>query len=874
LDNSLTPSGVHGTLAPVNPVVICDAKEANGIMFTKMWRRTGLAAPRIVEPFSKIPDDADFLILVGESLLNQFKGDGDLFRWMGRRTTVEMQGRTLPAMFCQRPSLLVPRFMGDDEPKSQLYRKPSRFQGAWVRWMQRAWSGKWPHSEPVTYIEDPLTSHWDRIVEEYLAAKSPISIDIETAYKIKVTDDEDQEEVELKTGAILRISFSYKPFHAVSVPWTGQYLHGIRKLLAAPETIWWNGANFDVPRLRKEGCCIDGIVYDAMDAWHLLESQEPAGLEYVSTEYTDVAPWKHLNTSKFGWYSCADADIALRNFLGIKKDLEHFGMWQLFLEDSVELMPILDRAGQRGNAIDRDYSVNLKEELIREKTRLNAEVQPLIPTNLLPRDRRLTLPFGSADIDHARSHPELVVLRDSRRFEPVYVEKEGPVCNVCGTLASNRTEHHKGGKKNPCKAGKIEKAPWTFVEWDEILPFNLASHTQIKEVIRSYGHPLGINRKETDKNGKYKESANRKHLEKLFTAHNATHPFYAIKIEEAKVSKTLSTYCAVDLVEDDGLLHTHFTNTPWSWRLASTAINMQTWGKRESNPWAKKARRQVVARDGYVFVEADSTSIEAIITGFSIGDDNFIQVAKESIHAYLCCQELGLPFDTHHIELVKSKYEGLYSQFKTAVYLLLYGGDPYLMFMENPKLFPTIEAAREIQEKIFRILPKLKAFQESIRDRAKKEGTIRGLFGHRASFYDVYTFRKNKKDEIILDELGEPKLKLGTDAKSVLAFTAQNAAGKFGRDSLRMMGNSKWAEFMTAACFVHDGYLLEVPEELKYEAEQFLVDTLTRPVPELGNLRIPCESGFGYNWASADPKFKTFLDGNPRGMTTYRKVMV
>lgn len=879
----------------MNPVLICSDKEADSVMFDKMWQRTQLPIPRRIRPFEKIPTDADFLLVFGEENLLALKGESDLFRWMGRKTSVTTQGRTFDACFMQSPSLLLPKFVSKDdesEPKNQLYRKPSRFQGIWVHWVQRALQNKWPENKPVNYLVDPVWGTWDRWVGEALDSGLPPSTDIETAYKIKVTDDEDQEEgelIEIKSGAILRISFSITPFSAVSVAWDGRYLPHIKKLLASRETIWWNGANFDVPRLREEGMEIPGTVYDAMDAWHLLESQLPNGLEFVSTEYTPFPGWKHLNNSDFGFYSCRDSDAALQNFLGIKKDLEHFEMWNLFLEDSVELMPMLVNAGKRGNEIDVPFSVALKAELQREKIRLNELVQPLIPDHIFPTKRTINRPFDAAEIDGNASVNERIKLCDGRTFRPAYETKIGKICSACNVLAGNKTEHYKGGKKNPCKAkgGDIVQDLWTFVEWDEVLPFNLASHHQIKELIRSYGHPLGINRKEIDKTtGKYRESANRKHLEKLMAKYNDTHPFYKIKIEEAKVSKTLSTYCAVDLVEADGLLHTHFVNNPWSWRLASTAINMQTWGKRESNPWAKKARRQIKARPGYIFVQADSTSIEAILTGFLISDPEFIQVAKESIHAYLCCQELKIPFTTENIELVKSKHKGLYNQFKIAVYLLLYGGDPYLMFMENPDLFPTLDHAKEIQTKIYTILPKLKEWQEAQREKAKKEGVIRGIYGHRFCFYDVYTFKRDKQGEIILDSKGYPKLKLGTDSKSVLAASAQNGAGKFGRDSLRLIGKSKWAQYMTAAVFVHDGYMLEVPDgsipeigpDMRYEAEQFLVDVLTREVPEMGNLRIPCESDMGYNWADCemdkDPAKRTFEDGNPLGMKTYRKVMV
>jgi DNA polymerase I-like protein with 3'-5' exonuclease and polymerase domains len=860
---------------PNSPLIISDAQELRSVMFQKMEQRTGIPFPKVISPTSPIPSETDFLIFFGENLLKQYKNEDDLFRWMGRKTSVRIASKDYPCTFLQRPSLLLPRYQLDDEPKSQLFHRPNRFQGIWVHWMQRALMGTYPQDQKPHYIVDPSLSIWEHWVKEALASELPLSCDIETAYKVKIKDEEEFEETELQTGAILRISFSYKPFHAISVAYGQPYFNGIFKLLKeAKETIWHNGANFDVPRLRQEGISVNGVVMDCQDAWHLLESQLPKGLEFVSTEYTPFEPWKHLNNADFGFYSCRDADAALQNFYGIKKDLEYFGMWNLFLEDSVELMPILERAGKKGNAIDVEYSERLKAELKAEKERLTGEVQQHIPFPIFPRKRFVKQPFEDSSVTGAKGFLDntsgIILTVDGRKYEPVKVVKEGKVCSHCNQIVGNKTEHFKGGKKNPCKAASatINKEEVEQLEWNEILPFNLGSHTQIKELIRHYGHELGYDRKTEQ------ESANRKHLEKLQSKWGDKYPFYGIKIEEAKVSKTLSTYCAVDLVEADGLLHTHFVNNPWSWRLASTAINMQTWGKREGNPWAKKARRQIIARPGHVFVQADSTSIEAILTGFLINDPNFIQVAKESIHAYLCCQELGLEFNNTNIELVKAKHKNLYNQFKTAVYLLLYGGDPYLMFMENPKLFPTKQAAEDIQTKIYTILPKLKEWQDSLREKAKKEGSIRGIYGHRACFYDVYTFKRNKIGEIITDYNGNPKIKLGTDSKSVLAFPAQNGAGKFGRDSLRIIGNSIWGQFMTAACFVHDGYMLEVPEALKFEAEQFLVDVLTRPVPEMGGLRIPCESDMGLNWADVDPEMKTFKDGNPDGMKTYRKVMV
>lgn len=157
---------------------------------------------------------------------------------------------------------------------------------------------------------------------------------------------------------------------------------------------------------------------------------------------------------------------------------------------------------------------------------------------------------------------------------------------------------------------------------------------------------------------------------------------------------------------------------------------------------------------------------------------------------------------------------------------------------------------------------------------AKKNTYLTSPWGYRHYFYDVYTFKRNKEGKIQYNDDGAPMIKLGKDGKRCLAFEPQNCAAAFGRDTLVMIGTSKWGQYMSANVFVHDGYTLEVPIDLKDEAEQFLVDTLTRAVPQLGGLRIGCETEMGYNWADVDPNCKFWADGNPTGMKVVRKVEV
>ena len=602
-----------------------------------------------------------------------------------------------------------------------------------------------------------------------------------------------------------------------------------------------NCVAFDLPRLRAEGIEVGGRVYDYQDGWHLLQSDLPKGLEWVSSFYTDYAPWKHLSDQSLARYAAIDVDVALQNARGIEADLRKAGQWTLFERHVVDLMPLLARAGRRGNRIDLAYQADLVADMQAEKGRLTDTAQAHVPRDLKPRTTQATQPEPGIDHD--------VVL------VPATVKQ----CSKCLQTITNKSAHLKGGKKNPCHGADIQLVPGDKPTYAIVEPFNLGSSAQLALYATAHAHPVGFNPKTKQ------PSMDKTQLEKLHKAVGATHPVYGLALDYSRVAKTLSTY--IYQPDAEGLIHTQYVNAPSTGRLASRNYNLQNVGKRESNPWAKKARRQIVAREGHIFVQADSTSIEAVVTGYLIGDPTFVEVAKQSIHAYLTCKELGWAFTPETIEQVKREHKALYNQFKTAVYLLLYGGDPYLMHMTNPELFPTKRSAQDIQRKIFALMPALPAWQTRVREQAKREGVLQSPWGYRHHFYDVYTFKRDGQGRITLDEQGAPEIKLGQDAKRALAFIPQNCAGAFCRDSLLQIGESSWGAYMPANVSVHDGYLLEVPEAMADAAEAFLIKVLTRPVPELGGLQIPCETDRGYNWADWSPD-------NPRGMRPGHKVLV
>ena len=838
-------------------IVVTPQSDTKGAMWQKMWERAGIAPSSVqvlpledwrpTEPGKRpVPESVHTILTMGEQAMNVVAMQSDLFRWRGRTQAIYNWGLPCTVVSTMRVTELLP-FLGASKAErnvSQLRNRPARYQGVWIRDVQYALKqGGVIHRYSDNYLLDPVDRlQWQRYVDSVLSAGQQLSFDIETQYTPKGLKSEEDTETGIAEGAMLRIAFSHGPHTGASVSWQHQYMDGIRALLESDlPKVGWNCLAFDVPKLESEGLRVGGRIRDYQDAWHLLESDLPKGLEWTSSFYTHVAPWKHLSDINLARYAAMDADIALQNALGIERDLRHYGQWDLFERHVTDLMPILRRAGQRGNAIDLEYQAVLRAEMEAEKQRLRDEADRLVPRHVKPRARVATPP--ATEVDH----------------DVVKVPAKVKTCSICGAEMPNKAAHTKGGKKNPCAKATTVEVDGERPMYDIVVPFNLGSSDQMQAYAKFFNHPLGWN----PKTQAVTMDAN--HIEKLADKYGTNHPIYGAQLEYSKVSKTLSTYMYAP--DDLGLIHTSYVNAPSTWRLASRDYNLQNVGKRETNPWAKKARRQIVARPGHVFVQADSTSIEAVVLGVLIDDPEFVRVAKKSIHAYLCCQELKWDFTDDAISRVKKEQKDLYNQFKTAVYLLLYGGDPYLMHMTNPAVFPTVQSAQLIQRKIFKIMPKLEQWQARTREQAKREGVLQTPWGYRHRFYDVYTFKRDDQGNILYDEEGKPKMKMGQDSKRALAFIPQNCAGAFCRDTLVLIGQSKWGQYMPANVSVHDSYCLEVPEELADAAEQFLVNTLTRPVEMLGGVRIGCEVDRGYNWAD-------WSEDNPRGMKVQRKVEV
>lgn len=200
---------------------------------------------------------------------------------------------------------------------------------------------------PARLVVDPEPAWYERWVDDHLAkvAADPdgVHFAIDTEFKEKI-GGQDESEIDLKSShgsPLLRVNGANSKLEGWTVPYTDTYIRITEKLLAGLAKLrgimWaWNKyADWD--HLAAAGHTLDGIeCYDAMWAWHYLQSDLPRGLGFVSPLASDFGPWKHWAKMKDqeGPYAAADGVQTWRVGPGwILPALIRSGMWEIFVMD-------------------------------------------------------------------------------------------------------------------------------------------------------------------------------------------------------------------------------------------------------------------------------------------------------------------------------------------------------------------------------------------------------------------------------------------------------------------------------------------------------------------------------------------------------------
>lgn len=359
-----------------------------------------------------------------------------------------------------------------------IQRGNSRWSAAFIADLQKAveLSRSGLPAQFVDYGLDPRPDFALAWAKDYLTALAAdpglyLAFDIETPGKGNDEEDLDADgDAPDRTWRIERIGFSYRGLHGISFPWAPEYLAAVRLLLgSAGAKVVWN-AGFDVPRLRRAGIHIAGIIHDGMVAWHVLHSDLPKSLKFVATFTCPWQPaWKHLSGARPAFYNCTDADVELRSMLRIEQDLRQGQLWDVYERDVVQLEPILAHMTARGMPLDAEVRADRARRLAERLAATREEMEAAVPMEA----RRIAHVY--------KEPPQSISGLHSRPGTRVV-----PVCVACGARRP-RKDHFRVLKKkvNPCAAAGTRESE---VRVDEY--YRLADFTPSRDQLTRYHHFL------------------------------------------------------------------------------------------------------------------------------------------------------------------------------------------------------------------------------------------------------------------------------------------------------------------------------------------------------------------------------------------------
>jgi DNA polymerase-1 len=228
----------------------------------------------------------------------------------------------------------------------------------------------------------------DKLVSRLLAANE-FAVDLETSAK------------EVMICELVGISLSSSPAEAYYMPVGHRGLSQISQLPLAQvitklkpvledakiPKIAQNG-KFDMTVLAEYGINLKNLTFDTMLAAYLL-GEKSIGLKALAfnklgvemTPITDLIGKgaKQLSMDmatieEVADYACADADITLRLKSVLDTELREEGLWQLFSEIEMPLVPVLVAMERNGVAIDVELLRDMSNSLGKDMLRLEAEI--------------------------------------------------------------------------------------------------------------------------------------------------------------------------------------------------------------------------------------------------------------------------------------------------------------------------------------------------------------------------------------------------------------------------------------------------------------------------------------------------------------------
>lgn len=691
--------------------------------------------------------------------------------------------------------------------------------------------------ENPPYILDPDPTAFDSWLNGYLqVAKDPevyLSYDIETPYKVGKSEDAIDKEDEQDENAILRISFSYKPGDAVSIPWNSEYFHAIEKAFnGMVQGVGWNNSKFDDYKLEANGVRLQGKRIDGMLAWHVLNTSMPKGLGFVTPYYAQkVAMWKHLSGVDPVFYSAKDPDMALRCWLGIKQNLIENNLWSVFENHVIKVHEIFDYMSRQGVCLDTALRAEAELKVGEMLEVTEAKIENEVPDQLKDEQVYRKVPTG---------HFDGVSVRRTGVGTDVY-------CANCGLFRPAKNHFAKTKKKeNPCHKAEVIEMPG--IEYFRPLEWKIS-----KKSLLGYQSALGhIAMRDREGSITFDENAILRLMKKY-----PKDPLYPLVLDQRGLQKLLSTNIGITQwdgtikgglpVGKDGKVHTTFTSNPSTLRSASQRPNLQNQPrpKGPDDP-ATLIRNLFVASPGHILWASDYSGIEAVLVGYSAAAPGYMRLALRDVHSFYTAYALheldgrvggnDLPLlswddDKLFSRLADIKKEFKYERnnlYKHLVHAINFGqgapGAQEKILNETGITFPlaTIKRVMDIYKRLF---PEIPRWHQSTLLQVERDGFLRNAFGYIHRFTKPFDYEKVG---------GKWQKKQGSQANEIWAFQPQSNAAAIIKMAMSRIYFDRFEEAgQYLRLLIHDELWFDTPLDKLDKVAYTVTEEMRRPIPEL-----------------------------------------
>lgn len=633
-------------------------------------------------------------------------------------------------------------------------------------------------------------------------------------------------------ASITTVQFSLAPGTGVSAEWSGEVKQLVQEIFDLPnQKISWNGWQFDEVVLRTHGINIPILSLDLMWAWHFHQPDLPAHLQGVASVYHFPFPWKHMAGSDLSFYGCCDVDVLHWIYKGLLRDMQRMGTWEGYLNYGVAFRPVLNEMEQRGIPVSREKLGILREWLTQEVDRMDAELQPLIPRDiLLPVKKE---PYSGIPNDAKAAikvaHPTIAELSKAKQGAALKtLTLDDPIVRQC-------IEARGYGVRE----GKVWKL--------DTQPFNPRSPLQIVSYLKSQGYKVPVKFKDG------KDSTGDKDLNRLEVA--TKDPAISL-IRSIKAYSKMGNAYAGRIEEDgsivggwnpgaDGRLRATFTFGPATWQLAARNPNVLTTPKRRKE-LAKKFRQCIEAPPGYMLVSFDFKSFHALTTALEARDPLLMRLSSIDVHSFVAghmvkypgietCTDLSDTDLREYLEEIKGKHANVRDfQAKPAVHGTNFGQGARRLYFEYAEHFENEAAARRLLDLLKSLFPRLFLWQETVCDEAHRNHYLMTKWQAIRWFWNVKKYTR-------VD--GEWRVSLDKGAEACKAFKPSNDAHGMFRDKVLQAHKKGYTTQYGLINLIHDDTLWLVEKGKVDNAIADIKPLLESPVPQLAD-EVMCPEGF------------------------------